>query len=284
MSQLLSISDEACTRCGRCVVVCPAHIIKFQEKDSVPGSYEGAESFCINCGHCVAVCPQGALTHRSMSPDQCPSMQPEWLLSPAQAEHVLRSRRSTRVFTKQNADRDLLTRLIELAKYAPTGHNSQTVNWHIVYEADDVRKLAGLVVDWMRHTILETPQTAKGMNMDRVVAAWEKGSDRICRSAPHMILAHSAMDDRFAFNSCPIALSYLELAAPSFGLGSCWAGYFTAAARSWPPLQVALGLPDKHIVFGGVLVGYPQYLYKRLPLRNKPLITWQQGESAPAGP
>ena len=72
-----------------------------------------------------------------------------------------------------------------------------------------------------------------------------------------------------------IALSYLDLAASSFGLGTCWAGYFHAAATMWPPMRNAVDLPERHTCFGAMMIGYPKYTYHRLPLRNEPRITWR---------
>jgi nitroreductase len=199
----------------------------------------------------------------------------DWLISPEQAEHFLRNRRSIRAYQERSVDRDALAKLVEMASYAPTGHNSQTINWLIISAPGVVQKMAGLVVDWMRRIIQDSPELAREMHLGRIVTAWEKGIDRICRFAPHVIVAHAAKDDRFAPNSCPIALSYLELAAPSFGLGTCWAGYFTAAAGNWRPLQEALGLPEGHKCFGAVMAGYPKYRYHRLPLRHRPIVTWR---------
>lgn len=280
---LFMVDEKTCTRCGACVAACPARIIEQREPNPVPTPVSEAAKSCIACGHCVAICPPGAMTHLSMAPAQCPPLRRDWQLSPERAEHFLRTRRSTRTYTGQPVERELLARLIKVASYAPTGHNSQTVSWRVVHAAGDVRKLAGLVIDWMRHTINESPQVAKGMNFDRVVAAWEKGIDRVCRSAPHVIVTHGAQNDRFAPNSCPIAISYLELAAPSFGLGTCWGGYFTAAARSWAPLQEALGLPEGHICYGAILIGYPQYAYHRLPLRKEPQISWYLNNTGEGG-
>jgi nitroreductase len=76
-------------------------------------------------------------------------------------------------------------------------------------------------------------------------------------------------------SSCFIALTYLELAAPSLGLGTCWAGYFTAAANFYPPLQKALDLPQGHLPYGATMIGYPKYSYQRIPPRNKPEISWR---------
>ena len=70
--------------------------------------------------------------------------------------------------------------------------------------------------------------------------------------------------------ACTIALTYLELAAPSIGLGCCWAGYFYAAATTFPPLQEALALPKNHQCFGAMMAGYPKFNYHRMPLRKYP--------------
>jgi nitroreductase len=98
----------------------------------------------------------------------------------------------------------------------------------------------------------------------------------ICRGAPHLIIACAPKDYPWAATDCAIALTYLELAAPSFGIGACWGGFFTAAARQWAPLQETLALPADQIVCGAMMVGYPRYRYHRLPLRNEPPITWHE--------
>ena len=111
--------------------------------------------------------------------------------------------------------------------------------------------------------------------MDRVVKGWEAGMDPICRNAPHVIVTHAPKNNPAAPAACTIAISYLDLAAPSFGLGACWAGYFNTAATMWPPMQEALGLPEGDTCFGSIMIGYPKYSYYRLPRRNEPEITWR---------
>ena len=65
--------------------------------------------------------------------------------------------------------------------------------------------------------------------MDRTIRRWENGKDIIFRDAPIVIAAHAAKGDLIAPTSSTIALSYLELASTSMGLGCCWAAYFHAA-------------------------------------------------------
>lgn len=271
---LLTINPDKCNRDGICADVCPIKIISFKNKDTLPEPVPGAENLCIRCGHCVAVCPTGAMSHAIMTPEQCLPVKKEWLLSPEQAEHFLRCRRSIRVYQKKTVDREVIAKLIKTASYAPSGHNLQPVKWHVVYDSKELKRLIGLVADWMRHMIKEYPDMAQMMHMDLVVAAWDVGVDVICRDAPHLIIAHGSKADATAQTSCTIALAYLDLAAPPLGLGTCWGGFFQAAATSWPPLQKALGLPEGNVSYGTMMVGYSKYKYPRMPLRNTPQVTW----------
>jgi len=272
----LFVVDEAkCKRDGICARECPIRIIEFKDDGTVPGPYPGAEELCINCGHCVAVCPHSALSHKNMKPEACPPVKTEWQLDPDQVEHFLRSRRSIRTYKEKTVEREKTTRLIEIASHAPSGHNLQPVSWHVLQDTEELKNLNGMVIDWMHDMLKTNPEPAKLMHLDLVIAGWESGLDTICRGAPHAIMVHGPKDDRIAQTACVIAMTYLELAVPSFGLGGCWAGFFNFAANFWPPMIEALGLPEGHQAYGTMIIGYPAYKYYRLPLRNKARITWK---------
>ena len=271
----LTVDPDKCAKDGICAAECPVSVIKMKSRKEVPSALDGAESLCINCGHCVAVCPHGALSLDKMRTEECPPIQSELLPGPDQVEHLLLSRRSIRSFKDEPVDWDTLARLIDIARYAPSGHNAQPVHWLVIEDKDEVRRLAGLVVDWMRHALTHNAGLANSLRLDQVVQSWESGRDLVCREAPHVILAHAAKTAITAQAACTIALTYLELAAFSLGLGACWAGYLGAAAAGFPPLIQALDLPEGHQVFGAMLVGHPRYHYHRIPRRNKPAVTWR---------
>jgi len=272
---LFTIDQNKCKQDGICAKECPVGIISFSGKGSFPAPVEGTASLCINCGHCVAVCPHGAFSLQTMKSEDCAPVQKDQIPGPDSIEHFLVTRRSIRRYKDQPVDRDTLSRLINMASYAPSGHNSQPVNWLVIENKDEVHRLAGLVIDWMRHMVKENPGMALPMHMDKIVDVWDGGKDRICRGAPHVIVAHSPKTLMTAPAACYTALTYLELSAYAMGLGACWAGYFYAAANFYPPMQQALGLPEGHSSFGAMLIGHPQYRYHRVPLRNKPKITWR---------
>ncbi len=273
---LIQVDPDKCLRDGICAAVCPAQIISFSKEDGdLPALVDNAETICIRCGHCVAVCPEGALTHQAMNPIDCPPVREEFHVGHEIMEHLLRSRRSVRVYRRKPVPKQVLETLIDMAGYAPSGSNMQPVRWLVILEPEKVQELAGMVVDWMKHSIGEKSPLADLLRFDRIVESWQEGKDRILRGAPHLIVAHAPGQERTAPAACTIALAYLELAAGSLALGTCWAGYFTTAAASWPPLAETLALPDKHSVFGAMMVGYPRFAYRRLPLRNPARITWQ---------
>ena len=272
---LFTVDPEKCKRDGICVSECPVRVIEIKGEKGVPQPIEGAEEYCINCGHCVAVCPHGALALNTMKPEQCAPVRRRYLPDFDRVDHFLRCRRSIRTYKEEPVDRETLTKLVETARYAPSGHNLQPVHWLVIERKEDVHRLGGIIVDWLRLMIQKQPQIAESLHFDRVVSAWENGLDRILRGAPHLIVAHGSPAVRLAQSACIIALSYLELAAFAAGLGACWAGYFTTAASSYEPLRKILALPDGHQTFGAMMVGHAKYAYHRVPLRNKPNIEWR---------
>ena len=87
-------------------------------------------------------------------------------------------------------------------------------------DKNEVKRLAGVVIDWMRSHIEAKSPFARAFGMKDLVAVWEAGDDPICRSAPHLIITHAPKNNKIASLSCSIALTYLELAALPFGAGT----------------------------------------------------------------
>lgn len=272
---LFSIDESKCKKDGICVAECPACLIEMKTPDSNPTPIQGAENLCIKCGHCVAVCPHAALTLNFMSPSNCAEVIKSELPSAEQVELLMKSRRSIRTYRDKPVDRATLERLIEIARHAPSGHNSQPVSWRVYESREELHRLVGITVDWMRFMVKNAPQIAAMMHFDLVISAWERGKDRILRGAPNLVIAHAPADLMPAQAACIIALTYMELHAASLGLGTCWAGYFNAAATMYQPMKDALELPPGHQSFGALMMGYPKYPYKRVPARNIPAVSWK---------
>ncbi len=273
---LFTINEKKCKRDGICVAECPLKLIEMKDGSSTPTPTDDAEERCVRCGHCVAVCPHGAFTHNELKTEDFSPMKKAFALTGAQAEHFLRSRRSIRSYQDKAVEREKISGLIGIARYAPTGSNSQQVGWLAVNSREEVKTMAGLVIDLFRRMIEAKNPIAEKYRFANSVRAWESGIDTITRGAPALVFAHAPKDYGLAQVDCTCALSYFDLAAPTFGLGTCWAGFVMIAAVQWPPLQQALGIPEGHAAFGAMMVGYPKYKYHLLPPRNEARIIWRQ--------
>jgi len=272
---LFTIDPDKCQRDYICADECPMGLFLRSGQGDPPVEAEEAEELCLDCGHCLAVCPHQAVSLRGRSAAGLPLVESFPKVRPEQMEGLVKSRRSIRAYLKKRVPRATLNRLIDLARYAPSGHNTQPVHFLVVEKAEQVQALAALVMGWVRQTIERQPGLAGQLHLDKVVERWESGYDRILRHAPHLIAAHGPRDLRTAQAACLIALTYLELAAPTFGLGTCWAGYFMAAAAAYAPLQEALALPQGHQCFAALMIGWPKHGYVRVPERKPARVEWR---------
>lgn len=264
--ELIKIDKNLCTNCGICIKECPTFVLDRgteKPKAVLPQN-------CFACGHCAAVCPNGALENSKAALSKQELFYPG--LDPDSAEQFMRSRRSIRSFREQAVPKDLLTRLVNLARYAPTGSNTQGVAFLVIQDKTKVKKAAELTIEWLE----KSPLAAQGFIPTFIQAYRNKGIDSILRGAPHLVLTitEGALDRG---RECAISmLTYLELFAPALGLGSCWAGVFELCAMSgYEPFLELFEIPEGKKIAGAVMVGYPKYTYHRLPERNPLEVSFQ---------
>jgi nitroreductase/ferredoxin len=273
---LLLIDETRCRKDGLCVKECPMTIIQMKERESYPQTVTGGEQFCNQCGHCVAVCPHGALNHKLIPAEGCMPIRSELSISQEQAIQFLRSRRSIRFFQKDRpVEKEMIQKLIETARYAPTASNSQMVEWTVFTDKARIREIAGRTVDWMRSVLKRDPQPVYAPYLPMIVAIWDSGHDVVLREAPSVVVASAPKQDVNGMVDVTLALTYLELAAVASGLGTCWAGMVQGAMLSFPELKKEMGIPEGHIYHYPIMLGYPKPKYFRVPERNSPKITWK---------
>lgn len=272
---LIDINQDQCKADGICTRVCPVGILTMDKHKQIPVAIEHAEEMCINCGHCVCVCPHGALSLNTMPVEDLKELPADWRVNEDKLAVFLKSRRSIRQYKDAVVSKENIEKLIDIARYAPTGLNKQPIRWTVVYEKAQTHKLAEIVVRWMEKLIELKSPLAESLRMDLTISMWQQGKDRICRGAPHIILGHALKEDMIAPQAATIAFTYLELAAVSMGFGPCWAGYVNMAVNASEDARKFLGLSSRSACFGAMLLGLAQYEYKRIPLRNKPSIKWR---------
>jgi len=268
------VNKDLCNKCNVCSKVCVMGIIKSSTDVGYPRMAKANEDNCMKCGHCEAFCSQQALVLDLRPEEKLSYSNKDSQIKPENLSLYIKQRRSIRHFSAKPVSKELINKVLDTVNYAPTGGNSQTVKWLVIHDKNEVKRIASLTVDWMR-SIQDTPHPMSNY-VPGIIAAWDKGIDVITRNAPHLLFAHlphsDFIDDR---TDAIIALSYFDLAAPAFGLGTCWGGFIRMAYDSYQPLRDALALPDKRKIGYAIMFGYPLYKPAAIPRRNTIDITWR---------
>jgi nitroreductase/NAD-dependent dihydropyrimidine dehydrogenase PreA subunit len=264
---------SVCTRCGLCTKVCPAKIITLNN-DKSPTVTNDVQERCIVCGHCEALCPVHAI---SVIGDNLIDAVATFnsAIAPEQFESYCLKRRSIRSYKKEPVDHETIEHFLDIGRYAPSGGNRHTVEWTVLYTPEIMHTAIDGTIEWMRQTVRHSPEFAAKIGMPNHIAAWEAHIDSICRGAPHCIVAHAHKDDVMGLTDGVIALSHIELAAPSFGVGACWGGYLYLAANAYPQLKDSLGIPSDHTCSGALMFGYPAITYAGIPKRKAAPVVWK---------
>jgi nitroreductase/NAD-dependent dihydropyrimidine dehydrogenase PreA subunit len=265
---LVTIDHSACQRDGMCMAVCPMGLIEVNG-ERFPAFSADADQRCISCGHCVAVCPQGAVLHAALPLQDSPLIDHTLTVPIPALTQLIKSRRSVREFREEPVPEALVREAIDAARWAPSAVNRQPVHWLAIQTPAEVRRLAGLVIDYLRQDSNLEPRYAQFIEL------WEQGKDPILRNAPHLIVIHAPDEWTWSSVDSTIALTQFELAAVAQGIGTCWAGFLMRTANGHPPLREALGIPADHSVFGALMYGFPRYRYHRVPPRLVARIEWR---------
>lgn len=266
-------TDENCVRCGLCSELCVARIIG-RDAEGVPFVSPENERKCIRCGQCVSFCPNSCC-YLDYQDERVP-VDKAMFPSTESAETLLRSRRSVRRFKADPVPENVVRRIIETTRYAPTARNVQPVRWVVAMEREKLVEFGDMIADFFEEFAIQNPDDKGAQVRKSIAGVWRKGTDILLRGAPQLAVALVKKSHDFPEDGA-IALTYFELAAHSMGVGCTWAGFFTTAARSYARLSEAVGVRDDELLAGGQMFGYSQEavkLCKILPPRKKTDITF----------
>jgi nitroreductase/NAD-dependent dihydropyrimidine dehydrogenase PreA subunit len=267
------VDQDLCTRCGICSSVCTMGLITPADEYTLPRLADAKAGMCIQCGHCEISCPSQALLLNVRPDEKVRLPAGAGTISSEDMEYYLKKRRSVRHFTRDPVPREKILELLDIARYAASGGNGQPVEWIVIHDPEQVKKVAGLTIEWMK-TLAGSDHPMSGY-IPFLIAAWEAGNDPICRGAPHLLVATIPEGNPIAPTDAIIALTHFDVAAPAFGVGTCWAGFVAMAAQAYGPLQEELGIPSGRKSAYAMMFGNPQYKIYGIP-RRKPLqVTWK---------
>ena len=286
---LVAIDPELCGRDGQCVRVCGK--VFSQIEDGLPPVAARPE-FCNACSQCVLVCPTGAIRLAGSTPDMLHPVETGLIPSYEQVREMVVSRRSTRCFSARAVEREIMEKVIDGARFAPTAKNTQSTRFIVVSEKSRLSAIAEETARWLgksaqrlknpvlrRLYILSGAASAEEIALyisqfEFLAAAMREGRDHILFDAPALLLFHADHKVRFAEANANLALQNATYIARSLGVGSFYTGYVVTACGYKKTIRQLIGLPPGHRVYGGLALGYPLMEFSRWIDRNPPVVTW----------
>jgi nitroreductase/NAD-dependent dihydropyrimidine dehydrogenase PreA subunit len=279
---VIEVNPDLCKRCFTCTEVCPIMIFEKKDKESIPDILDDNLQFCLLCGHCAAVCPAGAIAHDSFPPGSIVPVRKEMLPSAEQVIEMLRMRRSVREFKDKPVERDIIEKVIDVARLAPSDHNRQSTEYVVVQDRATLDKIVQLSSAYYKNLVeMFHSMAAPGAEvpdflpeLEGFVDILDTGKDMLLWDAPLFIAFHAEESAGFPSENANLALCYAILAGMSLGLGSFYTGFVVMASKSDRAIPQLLSVPDNHQVYGGLAMGYPKFKYRNWIQRKPPNVKW----------
>jgi nitroreductase/NAD-dependent dihydropyrimidine dehydrogenase PreA subunit len=292
----VKIDTQRCKKDGLCAKVCPKGIFVQREQLTIPELMD--EEACIACGQCVAICRQSAINHSEFPSTAIRAVQLEQMPTTEQVMQLLKTRRSIRAFRDKPLAKDSIERIIDGARFAPSGHNSQSTEYLVVQDSVVLKQVAAMVIEYLKFEVnrfgnpffrtlallADRESAESGLHeipgFKRMIQMFESGSDPILNGAPVLLAFHAHRTVGFANVNAQLALQNASLVAHALGIGHFYTGWVLAPcrapmARAWNRrIPNLLGIPPGNTLHGGLALGYPIPRFKNMIERKPPLIRW----------
>ena len=293
---MITINRSRCKKDGLCTRVCPEGIFIQREMLTIPELVN--EAGCIACGQCVAICPQGAISHSEFPATTIRAIQVEQMPTTEQVLELLKTRRSIRAFRDKPLAKDTIETIIDGARFAPSGHNSQSTEFLVVQDRAVLNKVSALVIEYLKFEIkrfanplfrtlallADRDLAESGLTeipgFKRMVQMFESGADPILNGAPVLLAFHARRTVGFADVNAQLALQNASLVAHALGIGHFYTGWVLSPcrapmARAWNRrIPNLLGIPSDNNLYGALALGYPIPRFKNMIERKPPRIGW----------
>ncbi len=268
----IEINETLCTSCGACARECG------KGKARVAPRADG----CSECLHCYAVCPAKAITVRGVPAPKAPA--DGTFIGFEEIEGFLSSRRSTRRFLPDELPGETLSRLLDAARYTPSGGNRRAHEVTVVPRGQTRDLLLGQLkrIYRKRSALLNNPLLRRllrpfvgaylraflddpdyGSRIADLLARLMGGEDPIFYGAPEVVLFHSPVLIPTPKEDCILAAYAFTLAAQASGLGTCFVTLAQSAVNSSRACKAILGLAPRDAVHAVLLVGHPAVRFLR---------------------
>lgn len=177
----------------------------------------------------------------------------------------IKNRRSVRNFQLNQVEDELLLLLLEAAVWAPSGSNTQ----NRYFTAVQNKNLLLLLNEEVKKAFQRYMPDLSSPSKTAAKVRSEREDYDFCYHAPTLIIASSPPENVNGMADCSAAIQNIMLAAHSLNLGTCWINQlrWLSDDRQLNAFLLNIGLPENHIIYGSVAVGYPT-AFPAAPKRN----------------
>lgn len=184
----------------------------------------------------------------------------------------IKSRRSIRKYTREQIrDEDLYT-ILECAKCAPSGGNSQTWHFTVVQNKEILLKLNGYIKEAFKKLEVDE-NTYKSIKSGKVASKNDNYS--FYYNAPTLIIVSNDSNYSNAMADSACAIENMLLTANYLKLGSCWINQVTwfNNDENVRKLLTSLGIPENYKVCGSICVGYGDEIKSKEKVLKEDTVT-----------
>ena len=187
------------------------------------------------------------------------------------------TRRSTRKYLDKEVSQELLEKIIETGRYAPSGGNSQRNHFLVIQNKQIIDHLVKMV-----ERAFSQMEITENMyrSLQNSINLSKKGGYVFCYNAPVLIIVANKKDYGNNQADCALALENMMLEANELDLGSCYINQLKWLNEDQKILSYlqSLGMNEDERVYGSLIVGYPDTndgkpLRKVLPRKGNE-VTW----------
>ena len=139
---ITGINQELCSKCKICLKVCDRKY--FQEESSGNIVYKNLTDNCNFCGHCIAACPEDAIKRNFNWEDDVETYS-EQIVSYDKTMQLLRMNRSTRNYKKKKVPRDLIDKVFNAMRYAPSAGNARLWKYKVLSNPEKIKELGDII-------------------------------------------------------------------------------------------------------------------------------------------
>ena len=195
-----------------------------------------------------------------------------------ETEKVILSRRSVRLYKKEQVPEFMIKRILEAGRFAPSAANYQPWKFIVLRDDEIIRgitetvasscRLVRAMIDYRRKGFAWTRPLIKFITRFRyndlhpmpftAIAQVANGNLGLWHGAPTVIVI--LKDVRGAGSpdlDCGIAGQNMVLAAHSMGLGTCWVGFAKMALDMNPQWKKRLGISFPYKFANSLAIGWP---------------------------